>query len=232
MAQQYNIYCDETCHLEYCDPRGMVIGAVICPAAYSRIVADRIREVKVKHGLSKVFEAKWGKVSPAKLAFYKDLVSLLFEREDLRFRAIVIKDKSRLDHAAFEQSHDEWYYKMYYHMLMPVTVAPNSYRVYLDIKDTRSAERVNRLHKVMLGARRDRDAEIVQSIDPVRSDQVEQVQLADVLIGAISYANRGLTTSAAKLEIVALLQELSHSSLTASTAYSASKFNLFAWEAQ
>ena len=55
------------------------------------------------------------------------------------------------------------------------------------------------------------------------------MQLTDILIGAISYINRGLYSSEAKLQIVDLIKQESGKSLIGSTYYSEKKFNLFAW---
>ena len=53
MNSTYNIYCDESCHLEHDHQRSMVLGAVWCPAEQSRRVAVRIREIKKTHRVSR-----------------------------------------------------------------------------------------------------------------------------------------------------------------------------------
>jgi hypothetical protein len=57
------------------------------------------------------------KVSPAKTQFYLDLMDYFFDDDDLHFRALVVPNKSKLRHSEFRQSHDDWYYKMYFDML-------------------------------------------------------------------------------------------------------------------
>lgn len=66
MPQIYNVYCDESCHLEHDSQVAMVLGAVWCPLEKTREIAKRLREIKTRHGLSPNFEMKWVKVSPAK----------------------------------------------------------------------------------------------------------------------------------------------------------------------
>ncbi len=70
----------------------------------------RIRELKVKHGLKPNLEIKWNKVSNSKFDFYKDVVDLFFDVSELGYRAIIIPDKSSLDHAKYDQTFDEFYY--------------------------------------------------------------------------------------------------------------------------
>ena len=120
MSQILNVYCDESCHLENDGQTAMVLGAVWCPLEKRAEIAGRLREIKQKHGLSADFEVKWTKVGPSKLGFYLDLVDYFFDDDDLHFRGLVIPDKSLLDHGAFGQSHDDWYYKMYFTMLKTI----------------------------------------------------------------------------------------------------------------
>ena len=102
-ARLYNLYCDESCHLEHDGVPVMAWGAVTCPEGEVRAVAEAVRALKVAHGLKPDFEAKWTKVSPAKAAFYLALIDLFLADDRLRFRGLVVPDKARLDHARFGQ---------------------------------------------------------------------------------------------------------------------------------
>ena len=141
----FNVYCDESCHLEHDGVPVMAWGAVYCPADASRAISEAVRALKADHGLAHDFEAKWTKVSPAKADFYLALIDLFLNDERLRFRGLVVPDKSLLDHARFDQSHDDWYYKMYFTMLRPIFCAPHRYRIYLDVKDTRGGPKTRKL---------------------------------------------------------------------------------------
>ena len=144
----YNIYCDESCHLPHDQQPIMVLGAVWCPLEKTKEIAVRIREIKSKHKLANGFEIKWTKVSPAKLQFYQDILDYFFDDDDLRFRGVVA-DKIKLDHQAFGQDHDTWYYKMLFLTLQTILKPENKYRIYLDIKDTRSQKKVTKLREVL-----------------------------------------------------------------------------------
>jgi len=229
MSRIYNIYCDESCHLERDGQKVMVLGALWCPKrSRARHIAERIRRIKTRHGLAPDFEIKWSKVSPAKAAFYLDLLDYFFKERNLHFRAL-IADKRVLRHAELGTDHDTWYYKMYFHLLKVLFSPRARYHVYLDLKDTRGAEKVRKLHTVLCNDAYDFDRAIIQRIQLVRSHEVEQIQLADLLIGIVGYANRGLTTSAAKVRLVARMRELSRYSLLKTTLLREDKVNLFHW---
>ncbi len=229
MTQTYNIYCDESGHLEHDGQDVMVLGAVWCLEDKAREAFVRLREIKEAHGLSRTFEVKWTKVSPAGMDLYRDILDYFFDDDDLYFRAIIVPDKSKLDHAAFGQTHDEWYYKMYFDMLRMIFSPLARYRVYLDIKDTRGAARVAKLHEVTCNSIYDFSAKIVERMQLVRSHEVELMQLADLLIGAVAYANRGLATSEAKTSLVKRIRERSGYTLTRTTLYRENKVNLLRW---
>ncbi|HDL86730.1 MAG TPA: DUF3800 domain-containing protein [Candidatus Acetothermia bacterium] len=232
MTQVFNVYCDESCHLEHDRQKVMVLGAIWCPLEKARETAQAIRVIKEKHGLGRDFEVKWTKVSPGKIDFYIALIDYFFAEPDLHFRALIAADKTRLQHEEYGQSHDEWYFKMYFTMLKAIFRPNASYQIYLDIKDTRSAPKVKKLWDVLCNNAYDFSREIIQRVQTVRSHEVEQVQLADLLIGAVAYANRDLSGSSAKQQLVKLIRKRSGYSLTRSTLYREDKLNLFQWTAQ
>lgn len=229
--QIYNVYCDESCHLENDRQKGMVLGAIWCPKDKSKEIAIRIREIKRHNSLATNFEIKWTKVSPAKLHFYLDLVNYFFDNSDLHFRALIVPDKSKLRHAEFNQSHDDFYYKMYFDMLKIIIDPDATHYIYIDIKDTKSAHKAAKLHDVLCNNQYDFSRSIIKKLQTVRSYEVELLQLADLLIGALSYINRNLDASRAKWSVIQRFRERSGYSLTRSTLYREEKVNLFYWRA-
>jgi hypothetical protein len=230
MSETYNIYCDESCHLEHDDQKSMALGALWCPSDRTGEIAGRIREIKSKHGIGRYEEVKWKRVSPAKTALYVELINYFFDDDHLCFRGLVVCDKSKLDHEAFRQTHDDWYYKMYFLLLSPLLNPQDHYRIYLDIKDTKGGTKVRRLHDVLCNTKYDFSHRIIERIQLVRSHEVELFQIADLLIGALSYANRGLNTSSAKLAVVDRMRKRSGYSLLRNTLIRERKLNLFCWE--
>jgi hypothetical protein len=228
-----NIYCDESCHLERDGIPAMAWGAVTCPAGDARAVAESIRALKMANRLKPEFEAKWTKVSPGKIDFYLALINFFLTDDRLRFRGLVVPDKSRLDHSRFDQSHDDWYYKMYFTMLRPIFSAPHQYCIYLDVKDTRGGPKTRKLHEVLCNSLHDFDRQAIVRVQQVRSHECELLQIADLLIGALTYANRGLATSPAKLAIVEHLRaSLGQQALARTSTFSATKFNILVWRPQ
>ncbi len=232
MTDTFNVYCDESCHLENDRQKAMVLGAVWCPVDKTREIAERLREIKQKHGLSARFEVKWTKVSPAKKGLYLDLVDYFFDDDDLHFRALIVPDKSSLRHDAFPgQDHDTWYYKMYFDMLKVIFRPDARYRVYLDIKDTRGAQKAAKLHEVLCNNMYDFSREVIERLQLVRSEEIEVLQLADLLIGAVSYLNRGLQGNAGKAALIERMRQRSCYSLNRTTLLREDKINLFRWHA-
>jgi hypothetical protein len=210
----------------------MVLGAIWCPLDKTRETAVHIREIKQRHGLKPNLEAKWKKVSRTQAQFYLDLIDYFFGNDDLHFRAVVIPDKSLLDHNSFRQDHDTWYYKMLFTLLSVLLDPDNKYRIYLDIKDTRSAVKMTELQKILANNPLDYSHEIVEWVQNVRSHEVEMMQISDLLIGAISYANRGLSGNKGKEAIVKRIRQRSGYRLTKTTLLREDKLNVFVWRAQ
>ena len=233
MGLLYDVYCDESCHLVNGRDRdyAMAIGGIWCPDEKKKQVFHRIREIKAEHGVASDTEIKWNKVSPAKLAYYLDLVNYFFDNSDLHFRVIVIPDKRKLKHELYQQTHDEFYYKAYFNMLKTILDPGCRYNIYLDIKDTRGQKKVERLHEVLCNSHYDFNREMIGRVQQVRSHEVELLGLADLLIGALTYVHRGMNTSTAKLALIERIRQRSGYTLLSSTLYRENKFNVFVWRA-
>ncbi len=237
MSELFNIYCDESCHLESkiitTDNRFMVLGGISCPSAKKDEIFNRIKSIKKDGNMTNLAEMKWTKIANGKLDIYKDLINYFFDCDDLSFRAIVI-DKTQLNHAQYNQSHNDFYYKSYWQMLEWFIDPKNKYHIYLDLKDTKGSIKIKNLQSVLCNSKHDFDRKVIEKIQEVRSHEIAILQLTDLLIGAISYTNRYPKSgnSKAKNEIVKLIQERSKTSLQFSTSIGARKFNIFCWEGQ
>lgn len=210
--------------------KSMTFGAIWCPDNKKDEVFRRLREIKIEHGLSPYFELKWNAVSPAKRAYYLDVVNYFFDNSDLHFRTLVVPDKSVLDHGRHHQTHDDFYYKMYFDLLKTIFEPGNSYNVYIDIKDTRGNDKAKKLHDVLCNSHYDFSHNLIRRVQQVRSHEVELIGLADLFTGAEGYVHRGIETSPAKLDLIAKIRERSGYSLLRSTLYKEDKFNVFIWK--
>jgi len=241
MRDLINIYCDESCHLQNDKQSIMALGAIYCLASKKDEIFSRIAELKIKYKLipkhkknpldnRSYYEIKWNKVSSNKLSFYKELIDYFFTDDDLSFRVLIVPDKSKLEYEKYGHTHDTFYYKMYFGMLKAILNPDFAHNIYIDIKDTKSREKVHKLEQVLRNDKYDFSKEIIKKVQQVRSHEVELIQLADLLIGAVSYVNRGLQTSKAKNELIELIRHRSRYSLVKSTLVKEKKFNVFIWE--
>jgi len=232
MALEYNIYCDESCHLENDNQQVMVLGGVWCPYDKVTEIASRIKEIKLEFGYTQNFEIKWTKVSIGKVEFYKKIIDYFFDDDDLHFRVLIIPDKALLRHTDFGQSHDDWYYKMYFDMLK-VILKPNAiYNIYLDIKESHSGYKITKLDEVLRNNMYDFSRKILKKVQVIRSHEVQIIQITDLLIGLISYINRGLSSNTGKIKLIERVKERSGYKLTSTTLLKEEKFNIFRWRAR
>lgn len=178
MKKTFNIYCDESCHLENDHKPFMFLGYISCAYPQVKAHTERIDDIKKKHNF--YAEIKWNKVNKTKLKFYIELIDYFFST-DLRFRAIGV-DKSKVHPDAFGKSYDDHYYTMYYYLLNHNLNMQYTYNVYLDIKDTLSAYKVERL-KTILNVK----FGVFRNVQNIVSKESLLLQLADLIIGAISY---------------------------------------------
>jgi len=189
----FNFYCDESCHLE--NDRMPYFMLAYTSVAYNQVKnhKDRIKQIREKHHFYS--EIKWSKVSHSKLPFYNEIVEYFFE-SDLKFRALIV-NKQQIKNEQFNQNYDEFYYKMYYQLLNHKIDMEKQYNVYLDIKDTLSAHKVNKL-KEILNIR----YSSIQNLQNIRSQESIFMQITDLLMGAISYHLRGLNKMEPKNKII------------------------------
>lgn len=230
----YNVYCDESGHLQH-DANNpiMALGAVYCPSECTRAILDDIHNIKLDYGFSGNFEIKWTKISVQKMDFYKRIVNYFFDNPFMNFR-VLIADKRSLEHERFNQSHDDWYYKMYYQMLENVIYTKDTYNIYLDIKDTRSANKARHLKKVLSYALHDFEEKIITRVQHVHSHEIGIIQITDLLTGAAMHANKRLILndtdySDAKKMLIDHVQDEWSRCLTQSTPRRRKKFNVFVW---
>lgn len=243
-----NIYCDESCHLEHVGDY-MVLGAMKCSQNKVRRINNDIRDIKIKHGLSSWLEIKWSKVSNSKESFYLELIDYFFNTDSLSFRAVVC-DKKVLNHETYNQDHNLWYYKMYYTLIYNFInpkyfskrdkrLKKSNYKVFIDIKDTIGGPKIRELKRILDAASYRTYDSKVSCIHQINSRESEILQLVDLIIGALSYYNRGLYnqvgSNSAKNSLVRKLIEDYNKNLGESTSISKDgkanvmKFDLLHW---
>ncbi len=227
---EYNIYCDESCYMLNDNSDKMGIGCVWCDKDKVKEFSTRIKEIKMKYGYPVNKEVKWTKISNFNKNMYLDLVNFFFD-SNINFRIIIINKKD-LEHKKFNQTHDDFYYKMYFDMLKNVLDPEETYNIFIDIKDTHSYNKAQELRFVCSNSMYDFNMAIIKKIQPIRSEESQLLQLADILIGAsVSNAKEISTSSEARREIINRIKYRSGYNLTRSTLSKERKFNYFLWRA-
>lgn len=228
---EYNVYCDESCHLISNDSKYMLIGAVYCPKHKVKKVNEYIEHLKKNYNISNKIELKWNKIDKKTEKLYLDIINYFFNNDDLKFRVMVI-DKTKLDHEKYNQTENEFYHKAYYEMLKYIIIPGNSYNIYPDIKDTNSYY----YHQVMLDYLRikmqDTNKKTIRKVQPIRSYEAPILQINDILIGALSYHYRDLSKNSVKLNIISEIKKLYQNDLNETSYCSNTKFNIFMWRSR
>ncbi len=225
MSITYNLYCDESCHLPNDGNPIMVLGGIWSPKDRVREINDDIRAIKRRYMIGS--EMKWVKISESRKNAYLELINYFFDIEDLHFRVLVVDNKIAIDHEKYHQTHDDWYYKMYFNMIKTILSPLDHYNIYLDIKDTKSKTKILKLQEVLSNNMYDFSRQTITNIQVIRSHEVEIMQIVDILIGALAYISRGLDTVNAKMDIIELIKKRSGYSLIRNTPPREDKFNVF-----
>lgn len=219
MKKTFNIYCDESCHIENDHKDYMLLGCV--SSAYNQVKrhTERIKNIKIKHNF--YGEIKWSNVSTSQYHFYKELLEYFFDT-DLRFRAVLV-DKKKVKNDAFNQDYDTFYYKMYYYLLNHNKNSMYSYNVYLDIKDTLSAYKVTKLKEIL-----NTQFGVFNNVQNIRSHESIILQIADLITGALAYnLNNADKKVKAKTDLISLIKKHAPNGLHQNSDYNENKLNLF-----
>ena len=222
------VYCDESRQEffrmppEACKDQYVLLGSLWIEASLREELKSKIKELQRIHDVS--VEFKWNRVSPSRLTFYKELVSLFFD-EPMRFRCIVLP-ADKLDAVQFHKADNElMFYKFYYLLLRDWIHDFNQYRVFVDVKTNRIMQRLAHL-RIFLD-RSNFFADVV-SVQALPSHEVVFLQLVDIMIGAVGYHFHGGGVSSAKKEIIETIEKkLGHQ--IRPTLKSEEKFNIFKW---
>ena len=206
----------------------MVVGSMWCSSDQVTEIKDRISLIKRKHAIPSHREIKWTKVSKAKQEYYEDLVKLFFEIEGLNFRATVIPT-GQLQHDLFNQSVEDFYYKMQYTMLTNIVrKRVGNFKIYLDYKDTWSHVRSQKLVEYLR-----KKVDFIDrsfSAQPIRSYESSIIQLADLFIGAVAAKNGGYVAGhTAKAALIKIIEEEASQQLNIQSPYGVDKFNILLW---
>ena len=222
MSKTFNLYCDESTHLIHDGHPYMLLSYISIAYPQIRLAKEEIKAIKRKFNYTE--ELKWTNVHSATYKVYAELVDWFF-MNDLEFRAVVV-DKSQIDEKRADYSFNDFYFRMYFQLLHTKVDFQNRYNVFLDIKDTYSGEKLEKMKKIMSYN------SSIGTLQFIPSRESVFIQLADVLMGAINYNLRIQKGDVkgnviAKLKLIEKIKRHSNISLNTTTPLSHNKFNLF-----
>jgi len=186
-------------------------------------------------------ELKWTKVSKGKLATYKKFIEFFLSSAQTDFRCVVL-DTHALDYKGYHDGDKELgFYKFLYFFLSRNIEKDYQYRevraayqIFIDRRRKEGDVEVGRLSalKTILNNRLDDScAEIaapcVKNVEATDSKESPEVQIIDVLVGAIGYAWEGFQTSPAKLELIRHIEKLFGLKLNEETPYLTERINIW-----
>lgn len=188
---------------------------------------SELKRIKRKYGI--LHELKWNTVSRTHLAMYDEILRLFFE-SSMVFRSVLIKNKSNIQaHSLGRDEYNRFYYsvieRLIRYSIRHNSNEANSYRIFLDLKDYNGKIKLVTIHNELtsiIGTNVN-----MQSLQNIRSHESQFIQLADIIIGAITYRARGLNGSEAKSHIVRLIEELSGYYLDEGTEPGDDKFAIY-----
>ena len=221
MSKTFNLYCDESTHLIHDGHPYMLLSYISIAYPQIRLAKEEIKAIKRKFNYTE--ELKWTNVHSATYKVYAELVDWFF-MNDLEFRVVV--DKSQIDEKRADYSFNDFYFRMYFQLLHTKVDFQNRYNVFLDIKDTCSGEKLEKMKKIMSYN------SSIGTLQFIPSRESVFIQLADVLMGAINYNLRIQKGDVkgnviAKLKLIEKIKRHSNISLNTTTPLSRNKFNLF-----
>lgn len=222
MGKTFNIYCDESTHLEKDGQPYMVYSYIRVAYNQMDIIKEQIKQLKIKHNYHD--ELKWTNISDKTYGIYKEIIDYFFIT-DMDFRAVVV-DKSQIDNSRSDYTFNDFYFRMYFQLLHHKIDMENTYNVYFDIKDTCSQKKLHKLKDIL------KWNASLRNFQFIKSHESFFIQIADVLMGALNYnirIEKGTLAgkSISKRKIIDLIKAQSNLSLSKSTSKSEKKFNLF-----
>ena len=228
--QPINVYIDESRHNNDNDGGYMLLGAVWLDVDQLPVLNDAVRLIKKKYDILTHREIKWTKVSTAKLDYYKEIIQLFLQLEQVNYRAVII-DKSKLDYESHGKTRESFYYTMQYILVRNIAEKRFGHiRLFLDYKDAWSGKYSHELAEYLNNTGSLHHKSL--TAQPLRSHEVVGLQIADLITGAVMYASKPQSEqkSESKMELVRLLEKSTEQKLTESTPYGLEKFNLLFWE--
>lgn len=195
---------------------------------------------------SRKSELKWTKVSKSKLRVYKKFVDFFAEFPHVDFRCVVL-DTHTIDYREYHDGDEELgFYKFLYFFLSRNIEKDykhrdikNAHQIFLDRRRRENGAEIGRLEdlkKVLNNRLGDTCVHIkvpcVRNVEATDSRESPEIQIVDVLTGAVGYAWEGFQTSVHKLDLIRHIENLFGLRLKEPTPYLSERINIWKFRLQ
>lgn len=220
--------------------RFMLFGSLWIDRALQEDFNDGYWKIWDKHFPSRNSELKWTKVSRSKLDAYKEFIEYFAKFTGVDFRALVL-DHHSVDYQKYHNGDkDLGFYKFLYFFLTRNIGKDYAFRnqrqnhqVFLDPRPLtfefgRLLDLKVHLNSDLQSRCPEIDHPVVRNVEAVSdSKDSPEVQILDVLLGAVGYAWEGYETSETKLSLIQYIEELFGMDLRKNTPYLSEKINIW-----
>ena len=187
----FHIYCDESRQVE---DRFMIFGGII--VSFDDL-AKTEQSISTKRNDTQLFgELKWTKISNERCDGYRDFVDLFFVKAKsglIAFKSVVF-DTSHIDYHTYHGGSKEiGFYKLWYQFLLYAfkdycTSSQCRWKVFLDERSSSySLSEFKTILNKGIRTKYNLSADIVRSVEPIKSHNAPILQIADILMGAIGF---------------------------------------------
>ena len=238
------IFVDES---RLCNSRYQLFGSLWLPREIQQEFIKGFWDLWDKEFLTRKSELKWTKVSNGKLLSYKRFIDYWATKPQIDFRCVIL-DTHAIDYQKYHQDSEELgFYKFLYFFLSRNIEKDNRfkgikdvYQIFIDVRRQKDKIEVGRLEdlKFYLNFRLGKScpkipSKLVLTNNPIRNVEAvnsklsPEVQLVDILTGAVGYVWEGFKTSPAKLELIEYIENLLDIKLSKPTSFLTSKVNIW-----
>lgn len=191
-------------------------------------------------------ELKWTKVSKGKLETYKRFIDFFATYPQMDFRCMVL-DTHTIDYKEYHDDNKELgFYKFLYFFLSRNIEKDYHHRaigdhcqIFVDRRRRDGNVEVGRLKdlKTVLNNRLDDSCSQIgppcmRNVEATDSEFSPEIQLVDVLTGAVGYTWEGFQTSVAKLSLISYIEDVFGLTLSRPTPYLTEKINIWKFRLQ
>lgn len=188
-------------------------------------------------------ELHWVKVSKGKLETYKKFIDFFATYPGADFRCVVL-DSRAIDYKKYHDGDKELgFYKFLYFFISRNIEKDYKYRnitdvyqIFLDRRRRENDIEVGKLQDLKLFLNRrlknrcSNNKDIVRNVEATDSKISPEIQIADILMGAVGYSWEGFQTSPAKLELIEHIEKTFGMKLNQPTPYLSEKVNIWKFQ--